>query len=115
MLPVALWSPFSQTWSSLCAGVSFRASGGASVASPAQASVLLPLVIGLVIAMPLPMPQRLRFAGLAVACTLGAELVLLVGGGVLGLPIDAMQAARGVAEYVVPACVLALAMSASRS
>lgn len=107
---IAVWPTLSAWWMSVLKAVAMPLAAGGEVAGPAGASVVLPLVLAALVALPLPVVERLRLGGIALGGSLGAELALVAVGATLHLGSGVMSVAGGLAQVAIPVAVLLVAL-----
>lgn len=80
--------------------------GGGAIALPPSASDVLPLVLAVIVAIPGTLRRKAAYAAIAVALTLGAELLVILTGVLLHPSASVMTVLGGLAQNVVPVGVL---------
>lgn len=109
-----VWPAVSQAWLALLRPLALAAAGGGAASGPTGASVVLPLALGLLVALPIDARRKLRFSATMVGVTLGAELVLVVVGAALHMSPAFMTVAAGAVQNIAPLAVLLAAVAPMR-
>lgn len=100
-----VWPVFSRAWTGALTGLSLAISSDAPAMVPAQSSVLLPVVVGFIVALPESMARRSRLLAAAVGLTLAGEIAIVLLGLWLGGFDVVMQSLRGLVQYAIPMSV----------
>jgi len=100
------WPTLSAAWVGMLQVLVAPLAGGSPVALPPSASDVLPLVLAVIVAIPSTVRNRATYAGIAVALTLGAELLVVLVGMLLHPTPSVMTVLGSLAQNLVPIGVL---------
>jgi len=100
------WPTPSTAWVGMLQAVVTPLADGGPVALPPSASDVLPLVLAAIVAIPGTIRRKAAYAGIAVALTLGAELLVIIVGMQLHPSASAMTVLGSLAQNLVPVGVL---------
>lgn len=112
---LVLWPWWADTWISLLRALALPLAQGGPVLGPPTASATLAAVLPVLLLLPMPLARRARFLGLAVASSLGAELIVVLSGALLSLPASLLSLLAGVAQDGIPIAWLIGAVTVSRA
>lgn len=111
---LAAWPAFSAAWTGALTRTAVALAPVRTAYVTSQSSVLLPIVAGVIVALPVPLRRRGALLSIAAAATLGGELAIMLLGAIAPPPDFVMQVLRGLVQYVIPMTVVLLGMRESQ-